>query len=69
METYFILSCVCKWFLKCNGTQESLKDLVEFKPCANCHGARKFKCPKCAKIMKLKRVNIADKPEDKPNDQ
>lgn len=61
MIVYFLLSCSkCKWFLKSNGTTEALKGLVEFKPCATCHGIRKFKCPQCANIMKLQRVNVKE---------
>lgn len=61
MQVYFLLSCKsCKWFRKCGGTTKELEDLVEFKPCSNCHGARKFKCPQCATIMKIKRVNVPD---------
>lgn len=66
MHTYFLLTCPkCKWHLNCNGTTESFKGLVEFKPCANCHNKRKFKCPKCATIMPLKRVNVKDDTDQK----
>lgn len=52
-----MLKCLkCKWWRKCNGTTPELKDLVEFKPCVNCHGARKFKCPKCGTIIKMQRL-------------
>jgi hypothetical protein len=61
MQVYFLLKCQkCKWWRKSTGLTEDLKDLVEFKPCANCHGLRKFKCPKCAKIIKMMRVNVND---------
>lgn len=56
MDTYFLLSCSkCKWFRK--GDFVDFKDLKEFKPCATCHGFKKYKCPQCANIIKLKRVN------------
>lgn len=61
MEVYFYLKCnKCNWFFKSDGKSESLKSLVEFKPCQNCHGPKKFKCPKCANIVKMMRVNNYD---------
>jgi len=64
MQIYYILKCTCKWWRKCLGTTESLKDLVEFKPCTTCHGPRKFKCPKCGKIVKAVRAEYPDPPEE-----
>lgn len=59
MQTYFLVSCKkCKFWLK--GSNEDLKTLKEFKPCASCYGPRKFKCPKCGNIIKLQRVNSYD---------
>lgn len=66
MQVFYILKCTCKWWRKCLGTTESLKDLVEFKPCATCHGPRKFKCPKCGKIIKAVRAEYPDLPETEP---
>ena len=60
MQVYFLLKCKCKWWKKTTGTTEDLKGLVEHKPCANCHGARKFKCPKCGTIVKMMRVTTKD---------
>lgn len=59
MNVYFLLSCnKCKWWKKSTGTTEDLKGLVEVKGCANCHyKQRKFKCPKCANVVKMMRVN------------
>lgn len=65
MQVYFMLRCKCSWFRKCSGTSESYKDLREFKPCSNCHGPRKFKCPKCAQIVKAVRYEEPDPPEMK----
>ena len=64
MQVFILLKCNrCKWYRKCKGTSEELKDLVEFKPCLNCHGPRKFKCPGCATIIKSMRVEQPDPPE------
>jgi len=53
----FILKCKkCQWYKKTLGTKDELKGLVEFKPCANCHGIRKFKCPDCGTIIKMFRL-------------
>lgn len=52
---YFLLKCKsCRWWRKSLATD--LTDLVEFKACASCSGPRKFKCPKCASIIKSVRV-------------
>ena len=65
MDVYFLLSCnKCKWWKKSTGTTADLQGLVEHKACANCHGQRKFKCPKCANIVKMLRVNTASKNDD-----
>lgn len=64
MQVFYILKCTCKWWRKCLGTTESWKDLVEFKPCVSCHGPRKFKCPKCGKIVKAVRAEYPDPPEE-----
>lgn len=67
-DVYFLLKCRCKWWRKCDGRSESLADLREFKACQNCHGQRKFKCPKCGQVCKLQRVNTYDRvQEDRPD--
>ena len=62
MQVYFLLSCnKCKWWKKSTGTTEDLKDLIEFKPCANCRlYPRKFKCPKCNNIVKMLRAQVKE---------
>ena len=61
MKVYFLLKCKrCKWWRKCQGLTKDLEDLVEVKRCANCGGVRKFKCPECATLIKMMRVNIED---------
>lgn len=58
MEVYFLLTCKkCKWWRKCSGISEELKDLVEIKNCINCGGPRKFKCPKCSTLIKMMRYS------------
>ncbi len=42
----------CKWKLLTNGTKEEVKDLYEYKTCANCTG-RKFRCPKCGQQARM----------------
>ena len=62
MQVYFLLRCRrCKWWRKCPGLTKDLEDLVEIKKCKNCGGVRKFKCPKCAEMIKMMRV---EKPDD-----
>jgi hypothetical protein len=57
-NVYFLLKCnKCGWWRKSTGLSEDLKDLAEIKFCHNCGGARKFKCPKCAQMVKMIRVN------------
>jgi len=56
MNVYFLLKCKCKWWRKCKGLSSELEDLVEVKRCKNCGGVRKFKCPKCANVVKMIRV-------------
>lgn len=60
MQSIFMLKCKCGWYKKSGGTSEELKGLREFKPCATCHGPKKFKCPKCANIIKMVRYNSPD---------
>ena len=60
LRSLFVLKCKCKWFKKSDGTSKDLEDLVEFKPCSNCGGPRKFKCPNCGNIVKMMRFNVIE---------
>ena len=56
-DKLFIIKCTrCHWVKMNNGTSEELKDLFEYKKCANCGGPRKFRCPGCGKICKMNRL-------------
>ncbi len=63
----FQLRCQrCRYSEFSSGLTADLKQFVEIKACLNCHGKRKFRCPKCGGTMDLKRLagNNAVQPEE-----
>ena len=57
MYKYTIKCLGCSWSKPTNGTKEEVKDLIELpNNCASCGKPRQFRCPKCSKIAKMRRL-------------
>lgn len=57
MQKSFIIKCLrCAWSETSTGISADLKHLNEVKTgCPTCGSARRFKCPRCGQIAKMKR--------------
>jgi hypothetical protein len=57
MRVEFLAKCKCGFFRKSQDSLSGFKDLTPYSGCKHCYGPARYKCPKCASLIKVKRVN------------